>query len=407
MSNGDAPWAIATPKPIKNLAPTNMPKVYPKLWSSTPIIMMVQPIITPVRLPSISAAYGTKGRATSEPTDMIQLRSPSWEAVGWKSRGQISFISLTEFVQETLTGFPGGKRLKTVHHGAIVSVRRRSQDNEHQDKVQAPHSLLLIPCYSRELLAREFKGFFRTLKIHVGVDRSDKLCVASRLRIASKSRMINKFSSGSLHSMALWFSIRENIAFYIFTFWTSCIHFILLDYPELSLHLLPTGLTAPRSAQKLLKSYTKGTSNTLSVSDMYLQISPVEVSPVKWDGYKAGRGKAWAFTLVWGLLINKSENTERIVPQVSPLNPAYVKMEMQLVEVWSRFCHLLTRMILIRLYSQIAGRHRLNMSCHLSQARRISSCGKWIAVCSVRPYSMNTTREIWLGDRSVGTSSIH
>lgn len=77
MSNGDAPCAIATPNPIKNRAPTNKPKVYPKLCSNTPTIMIVQPIITPVRLPNISAAYGTKGRATSEPTDIIQLRSPS------------------------------------------------------------------------------------------------------------------------------------------------------------------------------------------------------------------------------------------------------------------------------------------------------------------------------------------
>jgi hypothetical protein len=36
-----------------------------------------------VRLPKRSAAYGTNGSATIDPTDIIEFRRPSLGAVGW------------------------------------------------------------------------------------------------------------------------------------------------------------------------------------------------------------------------------------------------------------------------------------------------------------------------------------
>jgi len=67
---------------MRNRAPTNIPKVKPMLWSKTPSNIIEQPIITPVRLPRISAVYGTIGMARIEPTDIMAFRRPRLEADG-------------------------------------------------------------------------------------------------------------------------------------------------------------------------------------------------------------------------------------------------------------------------------------------------------------------------------------
>ena len=76
MSKGEAPCAIATPKPMKNLAEINMDKLIADDWSTTPRTMMMHPIKIPARLPKMSAIYGTKGIATIEPTAIIAFSIP-------------------------------------------------------------------------------------------------------------------------------------------------------------------------------------------------------------------------------------------------------------------------------------------------------------------------------------------
>jgi hypothetical protein len=82
MRSGAAPWAMATPNPMKNLEAMNISMLTPIDWRTTPIIMITQPVMTPILRPKISAMYGVIGKATMEPTDMMALRRPRVAAFG-------------------------------------------------------------------------------------------------------------------------------------------------------------------------------------------------------------------------------------------------------------------------------------------------------------------------------------
>lgn len=132
--------------------------------------------------------------------------------------------------------------METVHHGAIVSIRRRGQDDEYQARVQASHSLLLIPCYSRELLSRKLESTFRTLKIHV--ECSAKICVASRSQI---TQVIRKWSTDSLvihHTLLLSYDSPQGNAW-------DYIH-LAFDNPRSNLSFISTG---PHSAPRPNRPY--------------------------------------------------------------------------------------------------------------------------------------------------------
>ena len=83
MRSGAAPWAIATPNPMKNLEAMNISMLIPIDWRTTPIIMIIHPVITPILRPKISAMYGVIGSATIDPTDMIAFKRPRVAALGW------------------------------------------------------------------------------------------------------------------------------------------------------------------------------------------------------------------------------------------------------------------------------------------------------------------------------------
>jgi len=67
---------------------------------------------------------------------------------------------------ELLTALPLMKSFETVHHGAIVSIGGRCQDDKQQADIQSSHSLLLMPGNSRELLPRQLEGCFSVLEVH-------------------------------------------------------------------------------------------------------------------------------------------------------------------------------------------------------------------------------------------------
>lgn len=82
MSIGEAPCAIATPKPMKNRAAINMPMFTEMLCNITPKTIMMQPMRMPALRPRMSAVYGTQGMAQMEPMDMIALRIPRVDPFG-------------------------------------------------------------------------------------------------------------------------------------------------------------------------------------------------------------------------------------------------------------------------------------------------------------------------------------
>ena len=53
---------------------------------------------------------------------------------------------------------PLSQSLETVHHGSIISIGSRSEHCKHQAYVQAPHSRVSVPCYSRELPSSNLEG---------------------------------------------------------------------------------------------------------------------------------------------------------------------------------------------------------------------------------------------------------
>ena len=120
------------------------------------MIMMMHPVMTPARLPSMSAIYGVMGRATIEPTDMMAFRSPRVAGFGLLNAGMLAGSLESNW---ELTIFPLGQCLETIHHRSIISICGRCQDREHDTDVHASHTRFLIPCYSRELLPPHLESF--------------------------------------------------------------------------------------------------------------------------------------------------------------------------------------------------------------------------------------------------------
>jgi hypothetical protein len=83
---------MATPNPMKNLEAMNISMLIPIDWRTTPPIMIIQPVMTPILRPKISAIYGVIGRATIDPTDIMALRRPRVAAFGLSKAAVVSEI---------------------------------------------------------------------------------------------------------------------------------------------------------------------------------------------------------------------------------------------------------------------------------------------------------------------------
>ena len=127
---------------------------------TTPTIMIMQPTMTPIRRPQISAMYGVIGSATIDPTDMMAFRRPRVAGLGLLKAIYVRWRVSLSPLKPKLTLSPLGQGLETIHHTSIITVGSRSKDCTHKCEVHSSHTRFLPPWYTWEFSSTNLKGQF-------------------------------------------------------------------------------------------------------------------------------------------------------------------------------------------------------------------------------------------------------